>query len=92
MGHDDSLFNFDRGMAYYDKGDYDSALSDFTKCVNFFNGNSRYDYFFYWRALTYYKKRDYDRAWADLKKYRQLGGTVEPSFLENLRNASGRSE
>ena len=44
------------------------------------------------RAIGYAAVEEYDKAWADIRKYQELGGEVDPEFLETLKEASGRSE
>ena len=44
----------------------------------------------YNRGVTYYMIKEYDLAWADVHKVEELGYTVNPEFLKELKKASGR--
>jgi len=50
-----------RGLAYYDKGDYDRAIADYDQAIQLEPDATTY----YSRGLAYYYKGDYDRAIAD---------------------------
>ena len=44
------------------------------------------------RGFAYFQNKAYDKAWADVKKCQELGGSIDPDFLQKLRQASGRNE
>ena len=50
-----------RGIGFYNKGDYARAISDYTTAINLGAKANRYDN----RGLAYHKVHDYDRAIAD---------------------------
>jgi tetratricopeptide (TPR) repeat protein len=78
---------YDRGMARYEKGETDGAISDFTKAIK---KKPRYGMAHYYRALTYLREKEYDKAWEDVHKAQSLGQEVR--FLETLRKNSGRKK
>ena len=83
----DAKFYIDRGIAYREKGQYDQAISDYTKALEIDpkSGGAYYN-----RATAYYFKKEYDKSWKDIKQAQDLGHIIPPKFLEDLRNASGR--
>jgi tetratricopeptide (TPR) repeat protein len=83
----DAEFYNNRGKAYYHKGQYDQAISDFTKALEI---NPRDDRAYYNRGFIYYLKKEYDKSWEDVKKAQILGYQISPKFIEDLRKASGR--
>ncbi len=56
-----NAYNY-RGLAYYEKGDYDRAISDYTEIIRL-DPNDAEAYFF--RGLVYDNKGDHERAIAD---------------------------
>ena len=52
----------DRGFAYYEKGDYDLAIEDYTEAIRL---RPEYASFYWFRGDAYLKKGDYDRAVED---------------------------
>jgi hypothetical protein len=42
------------------------------------------------RAIAYFYKHEYDKAWDDVSKAQDLGSQIDPEFLKDLREASGR--
>jgi len=68
LGDGSSMGNFSfskilssRGWAYNLKGDYDSAVADYTECIRIDPSISLYNN----RGLIYHNKKDYDRAISD---------------------------
>ena len=43
-------------------------------------------------AAAYFYTKEYDKAWADVHKAEELGYTVNPKFLNDLKKASGRDK
>ena len=79
-----------RGNAYYDKGDYDHAIADFTQGL-------RIDPNFAWmyynnRGNAYRNKGDYDRAIADFEAALRVNPNLEEAKqdLEKARQARRR--
>jgi tetratricopeptide (TPR) repeat protein len=64
-----SSIYFTRGRAYQRKGQYDSAIADFTQFIQLGQLGPEAENVFYSRGLTYYAKGDYDRAIADYSGY-----------------------
>ena len=54
-----------RGVARFEKGETDGAISDFTKAIK---KNPRYGMAYYYRAMVYSRKKEYDQAIADYTK------------------------
>ena len=85
----DAAAYFNRGKAYYDKGQYDQAISDFTKALEI---DPRFAVAYHFRAMVYAKKGQYDKAWEDVHKVQDLGYKIRAGFLKDLREASGRQK
>lgn len=53
---------YNRGMARFEKGENDRAISDFTKAIK---KNPRFGMAYYYRAMGYHRKKEYDKVIAD---------------------------
>ena len=73
-----------RGNTYFEKGDYDQAISEYSKAIEL---DPKLAVAYYNRGNAYYKKGEYDYAWTDINKAKSLGCEVEPEFLDALRKA-----
>ena len=80
---------YNRGNTYMSTGQYDQAISDFTKALEI---NPRYAKAYNNRANTYKSIGQYDKAWEDVDKAQDLSYKINPRFLKNLREASGRQK
>jgi len=76
-----------RGNSYVDKGEYNLAISDYTKVLEINPKDARV---YCDRGWTYYLKKEYDKSWKDINKAQELGYQIPPKYLEDLRKASGR--
>ncbi len=56
---------YNRGMARFEKGETDGAISDFTKAIKM---RPRYGMAYYYRAMANSRKKEYDQAIADYTK------------------------
>jgi tetratricopeptide (TPR) repeat protein len=56
---------YDRGVARFEKGETDGAISDFTKAIKKRPG---YGMAYYYRAMAYSREKEYDQAIADYTK------------------------
>jgi len=56
---------YDRGVARFEKGETDGAISDFTKAIK---KRPRYGMAYYYRAMAYTREKEYDKAIADYTK------------------------
>lgn len=74
---------------YHIRSNYALAISDYTKAIEI---NPNYAEAYANRALVYYIKKEYDKSWDDVHKAETLGFKVDHSFLQNLKNASGREK
>jgi lipoprotein NlpI len=59
-----------RGLAYYNKKDYDRAIQDFDQAIRFEPDAADY---FYRRGLAYFEKNDYSRAIRNFDEALKLG-------------------
>jgi lipoprotein NlpI len=59
-----------RGLAYFNKRDYDRAIQDFDQAIRFDPDATDY---FYRRGLAYFEKNDYDRAIENFNEALKLG-------------------
>jgi len=66
----DAEFYYNRGNAYYDKGQYDQAITDFNKALEI---NPRYADAYNNRGFAYYLKKEYDKSWEDVKNAQKFG-------------------
>ena len=87
-----------RGQAYEKLSDFDHALADYTKGIDVmpnptFSGYRQFQATLRRnRAEIYLSRRAYDKAWEDVQSIKKLGFEVEPEFLEQLKQASGRNQ
>jgi tetratricopeptide (TPR) repeat protein len=68
---DPAFFN-NRGWEFYQNGDYDKAISDYTEAIRL---DSNYANAYYSRGLAYRKQGNEAQAQADFRKAKQLGYT-----------------
>ncbi len=80
--------------AYYNRGlelgrqkKFTQALADYNKDLEI-NPNDAQAYNN--RAFVYYQLRNYDKSWEDVHKAEKLGVHVNPGFISELKQASGR--
>ena len=86
----DADYYLNRGDTYWKKGQYDQAISDYTKAIEI---NPKLPQPYVGRGAVYlFCKREYDQAWDDVHKAQDLGYQVPTQFLKALREASGRQE
>ncbi len=71
-----------RGRAYAKLGNYVQAVSDYSKAIKI---NPNYGKAYNNRARVFYDIKKYTRAWADVQKAEELGITVNPDFIEELK-------
>jgi len=76
-----------RGSTYTINGEYDKAIFDFDQALRIHPNNPRV---YHDRGVAFFKKGEYDKALEDVKKARSLGVAVDPAFLEQLRQSSGK--
>jgi tetratricopeptide (TPR) repeat protein len=78
-----------RGTVHTDTGRYDQAIVDFTKALELDPGYAAlYDN----RTRAYYSLKGHDKSWDDVRRAQQLGVKIDPTFLKDLRESSGREE
>jgi tetratricopeptide (TPR) repeat protein len=78
-----------RGISYIMVEEYDRAIFDFDQAVRIYpNDVKAYQN----RAIAYLRKGEYDKAWGDVKRVKRSGFDVDPAFLEQLRESSGRQQ
>ena len=78
---------YGRGVTYFEMGEDDKAIADLDKVIQL---DPKVAEAYYGRAAAYFEKSEYEKAWADVATCEQLGGRVDPEFLAELREASGR--
>ena len=69
---------YNQGIAWYQKGEYDRAVKDFTKVLEMAPEGMDNYVVYYNRGLAYYKLRDYDRAILDFDTGLQLVAGRDP--------------
>ncbi len=85
--HAEAYYN--RGIAYYNKGQHDKAIADYNKAIEI---NPKHIGAYNNRAVVYYYKGEHDKAWEDVHKAQSLGHQVHPKFLKALSETSGREK
>ena len=78
-----------RGVTYLQKGEPDQAIADFNKAIEI-NPSDGLAYFF--PALAHYSEKEYSKSFDDVTKAQELGHSVRPKFLDELRKASRRQK
>jgi len=76
-----------RGTAYAQKGDLERALLDCTKAIEI---KPDYVEAYSNRAVMYFEKKEYAKSWEDVHQAQTLKYDVNPSFIEQLKKASGK--
>lgn len=81
---------YNQGIAWYQKGEYDRAIVDFTKVVEMAPEGMENYVVYYNRGLSYYKLRDYDRAILDFDTALQLvaGRTPMGKYIPQIYDSS----
>jgi tetratricopeptide (TPR) repeat protein len=86
---EDAEAYYNRGKAYKKNGQYDKAISDFTKAIEI---NPRHAGAYYTRGVVYYYKKDYEKALDDFIRAQKLGIDVPPGIFELLRKLSEKQK
>ena len=76
---------YGRGLAYVKQNNINSAMNNFNKAIEL---NPKYADAYRGRSLVYFLKQDYPTALKDLEKVKELGGPVDSSLMEALKNPS----
>ena len=79
---DPSARHFARGLAYYDLGDFDGAIAEFTRAIQFDGSHARAYAF---RALAHGYTGSPDKARADLQS--AIRFQAEPLLIDEVRRA-----
>jgi tetratricopeptide (TPR) repeat protein len=78
-----------RGVTRLLLGQYQDAIDDFTRSISL---DPDYPNNYSNRAVAYYYLRNYAAAWKDVARTRDLGGELDPKFLQDLTSVSGRPQ
>jgi len=70
-------------------GDYDQAISDFTKAIDI---DPSYANAYNGRGIAFFHKTEYEKAWDDVDTAQSLGYPVDPGFLKAVQEASEREK
>jgi tetratricopeptide (TPR) repeat protein len=73
-----------RGMAWYKKKDYNEAIANYNKVIEF---NPVFEFAFYNRGLAWFAKKEYDKAIADYTKIIKLNSKNADTYYNNRGNA-----
>ena len=76
-----------RGIAYFRKKKYPQAIADYSKAIELDPNNLR---FYKSRMSAYFKINDTDKVWKDIIKIQHLGGTVNPTIMNMLKDKKYR--
>ena len=76
-----------RGLAYAQQGHYDQAIADISQALEI---DPKFGLAYNARARVHFGKKQYDKAWEDVRQAQNLGEKINPKFLQDLRQASGR--
>lgn len=85
----DALSYARRGKAYAGLKKYDLAMADYDKAIGL---DEKLAEAHIHRAVARYVQKDYDGSWQDVHRAQALGGEFWPSFMEALKESSGRTE
>lgn len=80
---------YNRGICHQNLGHDEAAVQDFSRTIKLKPNDAEA---FRQRAQSYFNLKQYDRAWEDVSHCRQFGGALPSDFMEQLTQASGRSE
>ena len=78
-----------RGIAYFSKKKYKQAVTDYSKAIELDPDNIR---FYQSRMSAYFKLNDTDKVWKDIIEIQKLGGTVNPSIMNILKDRKYRDQ
>ncbi len=78
-----------RGKAYAANKDYQQALTDYNKALQF---DPKLADIYVGRAVIYLMQKEYDKSWQDVHKAESLGAKFWPTFTEALKKGSGREK
>ena len=78
-----------RGIAYFSKKKYKQAVLDYSKAIELYPENLR---FYQSRMSAYFKLNDTDKVWKDIIEIQKLGGTVNPSIMNMLKDRKYRDQ
>ncbi len=81
---------YNQGIAWYQKGEFERAVKDFTKVLEMAPEGTENYIVYYNRGLAYYKLRDYDRAIRDFDSGLQLvaGRTAMGQYKPQIYDSS----
>ncbi len=68
---------YNRGVTYYESGDYDNAIVEFSKAIGI---NLRYSDAYYMRGNAYYKRGQYDQAISDYTKAIEINPGCDTAY------------
>jgi tetratricopeptide (TPR) repeat protein len=86
---DDAGAYYGRGCAYSGYGNFDQVIVDCNKAIEI---NPQEAIFYHGRGLCYFFKKVYDKSWEDVHRAEQMGYTVDPQFVAELKKVSGREK
>ena len=86
---EDAEIYYNQGNAYKKNGQYDKAISDFTKAIEI---NPKHADAYYTRGVVYYYKEDYEKALDDFYTAQRLGNNVPPGIFQLLRELSEKQK
>jgi len=78
---DYALAFYNRGMVFYNMGDFNRAILDLDNAIQF---NPDYAEAYNSRAIAYFYKKEYKKSREDLSKAEYLGYKVDPIFQADL--------
>ena len=84
---DDAYPYFGLGMCLSTRGQLDEALASLKKAIEIDPSDAG---FYENRAGIYAKRKQYAEAWEDVRAATQLGRKMNPDFIKDLEQASGR--
>lgn len=83
---------YNLGLTYINKGDFDKAIYYFNKTLEINPEAINDGQFHNDRAVAYFWKKEYDKCWDDVNKAMELGYSIHPQFLSELKKATGRKK
>lgn len=76
-----------RAYVHFRQCRYDQAIADLNQALEI---DPKFGLAYNARARVHFGNKAYDKAWEDVRQAQNLGEKINPKFLQDLRQASGR--
>ena len=76
-----------KGMDYQMNRDKGDAVAEFSEAIS---ADPNYTGAYNFRAIENFRNKKYEKAWEDIQKIQELGGSVPPKLIEDVKKALGK--